>query len=64
MNRSVQRPEQATLLVISHKPSAVVRAERIVVMDDGRILDAGTHQELYARNAFYRKLAMDEGRTE
>ncbi len=65
VNESVRAAaEQATLLVISHKPSAVVRAERIVVMDDGRILDAGTHQELYARNAFYRKLAMDEGRTE
>ncbi len=65
VNESVRAAaEQATLLVISHKPSAVVRANRIVVMDDGQILDEGTHAELYARNAFYRKLAMDEGRSE
>lgn len=51
---------QATLLVISHKPSAVLRAEHIVVMDDGRVVDAGTHEELRARNEFYRKLAREE----
>jgi len=46
-----------TVIVIAHKPATVLRANRIVVMEDGEITDTGTHDELSKRNGFYKKLA-------
>ncbi|MEY2883428.1 MAG: hypothetical protein RL490_1152 [Pseudomonadota bacterium] len=45
-----------TLLIISHRLSMVRNANAIVVVDGGRVLDAGTHDELIGRCEFYRKL--------
>jgi ATP-binding cassette subfamily B protein len=46
-----------TTLVIAHRLATVQRADRIVVMDQGRIVDEGKHQELVARGGLYAKLA-------
>jgi ABC-type multidrug transport system fused ATPase/permease subunit len=45
-----------TTLVIAHRLSTVVDADCIVVMEAGRIVDQGTHGELFARCALYRRL--------
>jgi ABC-type multidrug transport system fused ATPase/permease subunit len=45
-----------TLVAIAHRLSTVRSADRIVVMDDGAILDAGTHGELLARCELYQRL--------
>ena len=42
-----------TTLVIAHRLSTIEGADRIVVMDRGRIADTGTHAELIARNGLY-----------
>ena len=45
-----------TVIVIAHRLSAVRRASAIVVMDRGRIVEGGTHDELLARRGIYAKL--------
>jgi subfamily B ATP-binding cassette protein MsbA len=45
-----------TTIVIAHRLSTVRRADAIVVMESGRIIEMGTHTELLARNGQYRKL--------
>jgi ATP-binding cassette, subfamily B, bacterial MsbA len=45
-----------TTFVIAHRLSTINRADRIIVMDKGRILEAGTHKELYGREGLYKEL--------
>jgi ATP-binding cassette subfamily B protein len=46
-----------TTLVIAHRLATVVRADRILVMEDGRIVETGTHADLAAREGTYSRLA-------
>lgn len=46
-----------TTLVIAHRLATVVHADRILVMDQGRIVDQGRHAELLARCELYQRLA-------
>jgi ATP-binding cassette subfamily B protein len=60
--RMVQRALDAarsnrTTLVIAHRLATVQSADRIVVMDSGRVVESGTHRELLALNGIYAKLA-------
>ncbi|MFE1906366.1 ABC transporter ATP-binding protein [Streptomyces gardneri] len=51
--------EGRTTLLIAHRRSTLGLADRIAVLDDGRLSDIGTHEELEERSALYRRLLTD-----
>ncbi|MGW4562065.1 ABC transporter ATP-binding protein [Streptomyces sp. NPDC004561] len=51
--------EGRTTLLIAHRRSTLNLADRIAVLDGGRLADVGTHEELQQRSALYRRLLTD-----
>jgi ABC-type multidrug transport system, ATPase and permease components len=45
-----------TVLVIAHRLSTIVNADKIIVLDNGEIVESGTHAELLDKNGIYKKL--------
>jgi ATP-binding cassette subfamily B protein len=48
--------KEATIIIISQRISSIKDADRIIVLDDGRISGMGAHEELYESNAIYREI--------
>jgi len=49
-----------TILIVAHRLSTVIDCDRIFVVDDGKIIDEGTHKELMLKNDFYKNLYESE----
>lgn len=51
-----ERMAEATVILISHRVTTLMQADRILVLDGGRVADIGTHAELIARPGIYREI--------
>lgn len=52
--------DKYTILIIAHRLSTVINADRIMIVDDGKIVDTGTHNQLLKSNKLYKKLYENE----
>ncbi|MDY3052530.1 MAG: ATP-binding cassette domain-containing protein [Ndongobacter sp.] len=52
-----------TMLIIAHRLATIQQADQIIILEQGRIVDQGTHRELAERSAIYRQLMGDQWST-
>jgi ATP-binding cassette subfamily B protein len=50
----------ATVIIVAQRVGTILNADRIIVMDDGRIVGSGTHRELLATNETYREIVYSQ----
>jgi ABC-type multidrug transport system fused ATPase/permease subunit len=52
--------ENYTILIIAHRLSTIINSDRILILDDGKIVGKGTHEKLLKTNKIYKKLYESE----
>lgn len=50
------RPQHVTTLIVSHRISTLMNADKIIVLDEGRVVEAGTHQSLLTNDGLYKRV--------
>ena len=50
----------ATVIIVAQRISTILHAEKIIVLDEGRIVGIGTHEELLKTNEQYKQIALSQ----
>ncbi len=56
MNTIDNLPEGTTTIIVAHRLSTVTKCDKIFVLDEGKLVEEGTHEELLNKNGFYSRL--------
>ncbi|NNC61741.1 MAG: ATP-binding cassette domain-containing protein, partial [Eudoraea sp.] len=56
LNNLKKASRNRTTLIVSHRVSSAKNADKIIVLDEGRILQQGTHDELVEQQGYYKEL--------
>jgi len=56
LNNLKKASQNSTTLIVSHRVSSAKNADKILVIEDGRLLQEGTHVELNATEGYYKDL--------
>ena len=55
-----QRTNNKTNIIVAQRISTILNADKIIVLDDGKIVGQGTHEELLEKNETYREIALSQ----
>ena len=50
-----------TIIIVAHRLSTIIDADIIYVVDNGKVVDSGTHKELLKRSEYYKALYENDG---
>lgn len=56
----VKRTKNKTLIIVAQRISTILNADKIIVLDDGKMVGEGTHEELLENNETYRQIALSQ----
>lgn len=60
LDEATSSVDTRTSFVIAHRLSTIRNADQVLVIDDGRIIERGTHESLLAAKGFYHRLYMSQ----